>query len=628
MDSKILYKKLKYGLPAACLSLILFFTNRYMFGISNAIIATYMTLSFVNMRKNLFIESNGLRNYLVHLSLGIFACLASQNIVTAILINFIVTFIASYFLTRAYDSSRYFVFMLGFVIMQLLPQKLSDIDLRIFAITYSYILIRIFLRVFNKNGLRKEIYRLINEGFSLSREELEYAYLGENTKFLELEEKLMEVISDLNRIVYESSEKEYFQIVIAFGQFNNFNKRILKRRDLAKKNEKLILDLKKLLDKSKGIESGEDLIEYSNNIKDFLGKFKEKSTFNNCLQFTFKYIISAAVKVSSLENRKAQKFFSLKGSTDGEGEILASKFSLDDSRVRFALRLSILLSIGFGLDKGINLPKVYWLPISVYVMAMPYYEDGKKRIQERVFGTMIGVIISFVLFYFLRTESEHIMIIVIATIFMFTIDNYVTKCIYTTCYAMALTSLSNAISPDTAMALRFLYTVLGAMFAFLGNKYILPNKNSFEAYKSILKYIEIDIGIILNTIDRGKYGDELLFYYVKANYLMNNKLDKIITKKDKNYNNIKRIILINNEWVSNMLYCYILIKKSDLTENDLDKINKYLRGMESLFKSDIELEDIKTNIEDINYFLKDSYVKELKVKELLRYTLNYKKIPV
>lgn len=625
MNIENIIKKIKYGLPAACLSLILFFTNKYMFGISNAIIATYMTLTFVNMRKNIFIESNGFRNYLVHLSLGIFACLASQNIVSAIVINFVVTFVASYFLTRAYDSSRYFVFMLGFVIMQLLPLKLSDIDLRIFAITYSYILIRIFLRIFNNNGLRKEIYRLINKGFSLLREELDYAYLGNEEKFLRAEENLTEVITELNRIVYESYEKAYFEIIIAFGQFNNFNKRILKRRDIARKNKDLIIALKKLLDESKGIESGEDLIDYSNSIKSFLSKFKDKSTFNDCLEFTFKYIISAGIKISSLENKKTQKFFSLRRNFEGEGEIFRTRFSLDDSRVRFALRLSILLSIGFGLDKGLSFPKVYWLPLSIYVMAMPFYEDGKKRIQERVLGTIVGLSLSFVLFYIFRTESGHIMIIIIATMFMFTIDNYVTKCIYTTCYAMALTSLS--MNPDLAMIYRLIYTVLGALFAYLGNKYIFKNKNSFEIDKSVLKYIEIDMGMIINTIDRGKYGDELLLYYVKANYLLNNKLNKILSKKDKNYDNVKSIILINNEWISSMLYSYILIKNSNLTDIELDDINNYLKGMQELFSKDIELLNIETSVPDINSFLKESYRKELKLIDLLKDIFNYKKTP-
>lgn len=619
MNYKKYIRKIIEGLPEGVLSIILFFTNKKLFGISNAIIATYMTLTFTNMRKNIYIESNAFKNYLIHITLGIFASLATQNLFATIVINFVVISLASYLLTREYDSARYFAFLLGFVVMQLIPIKLNDLYLRILAITYSYLMVRIFLRIFSRNRLKNNIYKLINESFNSLRKELLYAKESNFKAFKVEEDNLSKVLGDLNRIILESYEKEYFDLIIICGQFNNFNKRILNRRDLAKKNEKLIEKIKDVLDYSERISSSESLLILSKKIEVLLNENKEKSTFNNCLDFMVKYIIETSSNINKIEKNRLKKFIR----RNSEKDLSKEKITLDRYRVRFAIRIGILLSFGFALNKIFEFPKEYWLPLSIYVMAFPYYEDSKKRIRERIFGTSIGLMISFLLFYIFRTRIDHKTIIIFATILMFSIDSYITKSIYTTLYAMAITSFS--MNPDEAIILRFFYTMLGGIVAFIGNRFILPNKSNIEIKKSLESLVNIDLELLINIKKR---DNKVLFDCIRNTYLNNNKLNKLLNEEDSRSAYIKDIMLVNNEFINDVVYIYILIDSIEVNEFNEENIKNVFTSMRNNLSLKVCLkhfkkESLNSSNLDLNYFILESFNKEETLIKKIKKTSNF-----
>ena len=71
MEVNSIRKTLKKALPPTILSMVLLLVNLKFFGLSNIIIATYMTLTFIIMRTYLIIENNIFIHLFIKLSIDI-----------------------------------------------------------------------------------------------------------------------------------------------------------------------------------------------------------------------------------------------------------------------------------------------------------------------------------------------------------------------------------------------------------------------------------------------------------------------------------------------------------------------------------------------------------------------------
>ncbi|MBE6051134.1 MAG: hypothetical protein E7214_10915 [Clostridium sp.] len=69
-------------------------------------------------------------------------------------------------------------------------------------------------------------------------------------------------------------------------------------------------------------------------------------------------------------------------------------FSITNIRFRFALRMSIILSISILVAKILGYYKIIWLIITIMSIIQPYYEDTKKKALDRIIGNVIGILFS------------------------------------------------------------------------------------------------------------------------------------------------------------------------------------------------------------------------------------------
>lgn len=98
MEVNSIRKTLKKALPPTILSMVLLLVNLKFFGLSNIIIATYMTLTFIRMRTYLIIENNIFKPLFIQLAIGVLASVASIGGLLEVLINFFGIIILVYFL--------------------------------------------------------------------------------------------------------------------------------------------------------------------------------------------------------------------------------------------------------------------------------------------------------------------------------------------------------------------------------------------------------------------------------------------------------------------------------------------------------------------------------------------------
>ena len=79
-------------------------------------------------------------------------------------------------------------------------------------------------------------------------------------------------------------------------------------------------------------------------------------------------------------------------------------FEIDIFQIRFALRLSVVLCISFTFVFISKLEHSYWVPMSAFLMLMPYAEESKQKITNRILGTIFGIITCWILMSIYQRE--------------------------------------------------------------------------------------------------------------------------------------------------------------------------------------------------------------------------------
>lgn len=152
MEVNSIRKTLKKALPPTILSMVLLLVNLKFFGLSNIIIATYMTLTFIRMRTYLIIENNIFKPLFIQLAIGILASVASMGGLLEVLINFFGIIILVYLLTDEYNPDSYFPYLMAFVLLQMFPVKFDQIYNRLLGIFVSYLIVYLALMIVSPKG--------------------------------------------------------------------------------------------------------------------------------------------------------------------------------------------------------------------------------------------------------------------------------------------------------------------------------------------------------------------------------------------------------------------------------------------------------------------------------------------
>ena len=135
--------------------------------------------------------------------------------------------------------------------------------------------------------------------------------------------------------------------------------------------------------------------------------------------------------------------------------------SPESFEIRFATRLSVLMTVSYTISYLVDITHSYWLPMNAFIMLMPAYEESDKRARTRPVGTAIGcVLVYLILPHLTSTVSQFIFALANLSIMYCATPGTWNHPIFSTCYALTLTSMS--IPQNTAISVR-LICVLAAM---------------------------------------------------------------------------------------------------------------------------------------------------------------------
>lgn len=143
----------------------------------------------------------------------------------------------------------------------------------------------------------------------------------------------------------------------------------------------------------------------------------------------------------------------------------------------FAVRMSLLLVVAGLL--GYFLPQfryASWMILTIILVAKPSYKVTKKRNYQRLVGSVLGIIISLILLLMIKNGGVLITIAVLCLyLFLaFNKPNYLTCVIFITITILLTQHLYEG-EMQNILGSRLAFTILGAIFAILGNLLIPIN---------------------------------------------------------------------------------------------------------------------------------------------------------
>ena len=143
-------KKMADAFPTIFVSIFLFLTIYRIFGITQIILVSFLTLLFRIRSSKGFDIWELLRCYLIQLVLFIVAYLATLNLVFCIILNLVVPFLLVFLLTDKFNPKAYFVYGMEFVLLQMVPITRGQIPARLLALLYGYSFVTLALFFYSK----------------------------------------------------------------------------------------------------------------------------------------------------------------------------------------------------------------------------------------------------------------------------------------------------------------------------------------------------------------------------------------------------------------------------------------------------------------------------------------------
>ena len=597
MKEKMMKMKQKWldAFDTIIVSLFLFLSIYYMFGLVHVILTSFLTLLFRIKHTSDFHIRDLVEIYVLMIVLCFLSFLASHNVWLCGLLNFVVPFFIVYMLTDKFTPKAYFVYMMEFVFLQLIPISFSVFIVREIALIYGLFVVTISLYLYQWRMKRTRNFHTAKHGmFTLS---IMIDRMMNNQSIQVQKDELIGMMYHMNRVIYASRNLSYlvdgygkinYLFMLAYQRFLYYVNHIeneaidLRDKEYYMMLKELMIDLSENIGRNhqKVIRHIQEFDEHYALIDS--SKQEAMSQIIHLLKYTFSELEKTSIHRSQKNWHIPHKVFSI--------EKMKHFMKLDLFQLRFALRLSSILCLTFLFCKITNYNHSYWLPMSAFLMLMPYSEESLMKITNRILGTICGVFLMFFISRFIHTTSDYIGVVLIMTCFMYYVPvTSWTMPMYTTCYGLSLAMFS--LDVKEAIILRVGYVLLGALLTFLTNRFLLPNTAKREFERNIYELFSIDYALV-EELEKlmSKQGDMNNF----RNLIIHSRL---LSQEIKTY--------IQNMNHSQDFYSQIIPLHQKLMY-EIEQLHSYMRHSDYL-KENMILKEVFKNMKDSICRIRRSY---------------------
>ncbi|WDF46647.1 FUSC family membrane protein [Chryseobacterium sp. KACC 21268] len=159
-------------------------------------------------------------------------------------------------------------------------------------------------------------------------------------------------------------------------------------------------------------------------------------------------------------------------------KVLFSNFSLNSGHFRHAIRVTIALLIGYIVSRFeiLGIGHSYWILITIIAILKPAYSTTKHRNLLRLFGTIAGGVIAYIILYYVKDPGAILVILLLSMILCFSLlkSKYFWAVLFMTIYIFLSFNFLRPGNVNVIFKDRILDTLIGGAVTFLVAYFILP----------------------------------------------------------------------------------------------------------------------------------------------------------
>jgi uncharacterized membrane protein (TIGR01666 family) len=172
--------------------------------------------------------------------------------------------------------------------------------------------------------------------------------------------------------------------------------------------------------------------------------------------------------------------------------LLLDNLSLQSSHFRHAIRVTLAMMIGYIISLLYPLGHGYWILLTIVTILKPAYSITKQRNFQRLAGTLIGAAVSFAILYFIKDNTVHFILMLVAMIMAYSYLklNYLIGSVGITAYVVMSFHFLNPDGLTTVLQDRIVDTGIGSLIAYLVSTFVLPLWEHEQIDPFILQFVK------------------------------------------------------------------------------------------------------------------------------------------
>ncbi|GAA0477445.1 YccS family putative transporter [Tatumella punctata] len=208
---------------------------------------------------------------------------------------------------------------------------------------------------------------------------------------------------------------------------------------------------------------------------------------------------------------------------------------------RHAVRVSLVLCIGYAFISLTGLEHGYWILLTSLFVCQPNYSATKKRLALRIIGTLAGIIIGLPVLWLVPSVQGQLMLIVITGVlfFAFRLIQYAQATLFITLLALLSFNLLGQ-GFDVALP-RIIDTLIGCALAWMAVAWIFPD----------WRYRQLPDVINKALAANAKYLDAIMVQYHEGK---DNRMSYRVARRDAHNSDAELALVISNLNAGNGLH--------------------------------------------------------------------------
>lgn len=156
--------------------------------------------------------------------------------------------------------------------------------------------------------------------------------------------------------------------------------------------------------------------------------------------------------------------------------LLVDNLTLQSETFRHALRMSVAVLAGYLVSLLFTIGHSYWILLTIVVILKPAYSLTKQRNTDRLIGTIVGVMIGFVVLLLVENKTALLVIMIglMTGSFIFWRSHYLLNVSLMTPYVIIFINLLDFGNFRNVFADRVIDTIIGSAIAFVASIFLLP----------------------------------------------------------------------------------------------------------------------------------------------------------